>query len=265
MDGYLKIIKSFICRLAMTILAALSLPLWCAASYAADSLHFVTEPFPPFNYDENGVATGPTVKIVREVCTRIKIECTFEILPWRRAIMLAEQGKANGIFAIINTPDRAKIFYFSTPIVETAYSLYAMDASKFAYRTDGDLAGHTIGVYGPSGTSMTLDELVKAAPGAKVVTEIDTFSALRVLSSGGYGDEGLIFSNRDVTDLAIKSFNIKNLRKVADARKILYCIAFSKKSVDAQLFKRFEETLDIIMKDGTVKAILDKSNLKTPG
>jgi len=259
-----SIVKPFICRLAIIILAAISLPLLMTNSYAADSLHFVTEPYPPFNYLENGAPSGPIVKITREVCARMKITCTFELLPWRRAIMLAEQGKANGIFAIINTPDRAKIFYFSTPIVETAYSLYAIDASNFAYHNDSDLAGHTIGVYGPSGASITLDEMVKSAPTAKIAMEIDTFSALRVLSSGGYGDDGLTLANRDVADLAIKSFGIKNLRKVADARKIFYCIAFPKKSMDAQLFKRFEDTLDVLIKDGTVKTILDKSNLKVP-
>lgn len=244
----------------MILLAMSAWPL-----HAAESLHFVAEPFPPFNYIENGEAAGPTVKIVRDVCAHIKIECTFEILPWRRAMLLAEQGKANGIFAIINTPERAKVFYFSEPIVETAYSLYALDSSKFAYHTDSDLAGHTIGVYGPSGTSITLEEMAKSASGAKITMEVDTSTALRVLSSGGYGDEGLILSNRDVTDLAIKAASIKNLRKVADARKIFYCIAFGKKSIDAQLFKRFDDALDKMLKDGTVKAILEKSNLKAPG
>jgi polar amino acid transport system substrate-binding protein len=260
MDGFQKTIKSFVCRLATLLVAIYACPL-----YAAESLHFVAEPFPPFNYLENGEPSGPTVKIVREVCAHIKIECTFEIVPWRRAMLLAEQGKANGIFAIINTPERAKVFYFSEPIVETAYSLYALDTSKFTYHSDADLAGHTIGVYGPSGTSITLTEMVKPAPGAKIAVEVDVFTTLRVLSSGGYGEDGLVLSNRDVTDLAIKNTNIKNLRRVADARKIFYCIAFGKNNIDAQLFKRFDDALDKLLKDGTVKAILEKNNLKAPG
>lgn len=260
MNGLQKCIKPFARRFAMILLAMTSWSL-----YAAESLHFVSEPFPPFNYLENGEPSGPTVKIVREVCARIKVECTFEILPWRRAMLLAEQGKANGIFSIINTPEREKIFYFSEPMVETAYSLYSLDTSKFTYRNDSDLAGHTIGVYGPSGTSITLEEMVKSASNARIAIEVDTTTALRVLSSGGYGDDGLILSNRDVTDLAIKTANIKHLRKVADARKIFYCIAFGKKSIDAQLFKRFDDALDRMLKDGTAKAILEKNNLKAPG
>jgi polar amino acid transport system substrate-binding protein len=257
MEGYRHIKRLLSARLAILLLAALP----CLSS-AAQTLHFVTEPFPPFNYVEDGVVAGPTAKIVRTVCAQIKIECTFEILPWRRAILLTQQGKVDGIFSIVSTPERTRMFYLSTPFVETAYSLYAIDSNKFVYHNEQDLAGHKIGVYGPTGTSTTLEELVKPVHDVKIAMEIDTLNALRVLSSGGYGDDGLVWSNGDVADITIQKSGIRNLRKVSDVKKIQYSIGFSRQSVDPQLFKHFDDSLNGLIKDGTVKAILEKSNLK---
>ena len=228
----------------------------------AQTLYFVTEDLPPFNYQEGGIAAGPMAAIVQSVCGQMKVTCKIDLLPWRRSILLAEQGKADAVFSIRNSPERAKIFYFSTPVVETAYALYARDSSKFVFHDNQDLKGHTIGVYGPSGTSITLDEQLKSVHGTKTVTEIDNISVLRLLSTGGYGDDGLVFINRDVADFMIQKTGIKNLRKVIDVKKMQYCIAFSKTSITERLFRRFDDTLNLQMRDGTVKAILDKYKLK---
>jgi len=233
-----------------------------ASNVGAETLRFVTESFPPFNYQEEGAASGPMVKIVQSVCGQMKVECKIELLPWRRALLSVEQGEADGIFSLLKVPERARIFHFSTPVIETAYAIYAREGSKFVYRNNQDLAGHTIGVYGPSGTSITLDDLLKSVQGVKTVMEIDNISVLRLLSTGGYGGDGLIFANRDVADFLMRRAGIKNLRKVVDARKIQYSIAFSKVSVSQDLFKRFDDTLNAQIKNGTIKVILEKYDLK---
>jgi polar amino acid transport system substrate-binding protein len=228
----------------------------------AQTLHFVTEPFQPFNYDKDGKAAGAMVEVVQSTCVKIGVTCKIEVMPWRRALLLSQEGDADGVFSVLRLPEREEKFHITIPIIESAYVLFALTASNFVYRDPSDLAGHTIGVYGPSGTSITLNALMTGVRNAKVIVETDNTDALRLLSGGGYGENGLVMINRDVANYIEKKTGIENLREVVEIKKIQYCIAFSKKVVNEKMFLRFEDALKAQMKDGTVKTILDKYKLK---
>jgi polar amino acid transport system substrate-binding protein len=231
----------------------------------ATNLYFVTESFAPFTYEEGGKAAGPFVAVIQSVCANIKAECRFEVFPWRRALMLAKNGEADGIFTMLNYPERAQEFNLSVPIAESSYALYALQENKFIYKNEQDLAGHTIGVYGPSGTSITLENMVRKIHGANIVLEIDNARALRLLSAGAYGGDGLAMVNHDVAHFIFQNKNITNLREVANVGKAQYCIGFSKKTENPKYRKQFEQFNDELkaqISSGMVKAILDKYGMK---
>lgn len=244
-------------------LAGCSLAALLMASAGAENLRFVTESFQPFTYEEGGKGAGPIADIVQSVCGRIKAVCTIDVLPWRRALLLAEQGEADGIFTVLKVPEREKKFFLTEPVVETAYALFALDSGTYPYKTAKDLMGRTVGVYGPSGTSITLADMIKDISGVTVVMETDNATALRKLPAGRYGDDGIVMINRDVAYFLMKQAGIKNLRQVAEVKKIQYHIGLSRKKVNEDLVRRFNDGLNALIKEGAVKVILDKYGMKS--
>ena len=90
-------------------IAYFSLILDCFASLPASSqeLKFNTQDFAPFNYEIDGVVSGPAGDIIRRVCAEMKIKCTFDLFPWTCAQAKVRKGQANAMFVISWNEKRA--------------------------------------------------------------------------------------------------------------------------------------------------------------
>ena len=94
---------------------------------------FVTEQFPPYTYAENGRAAGPMVDLLEAVCAELRWRCRVEVLPWRRALAEAQRGEADGIFTVVDTPERRSYFHVSVPVIEARYTLFGRAGDDFHY------------------------------------------------------------------------------------------------------------------------------------
>jgi len=116
----------------------------------ADELRFVTEDFPPFTYASATAtadrAAGPFVEIVEAVCARMEVDCPVQLLPWRRALALAETGEVDGIFTVIRSPERERAFHLTRMLVTSRYGVYARSSSRFVFHRSQDLAGRSVAV-----------------------------------------------------------------------------------------------------------------------
>lgn len=163
-------------------LLVLLLSLQASVSIAAE-LRFVTEDFPPFTYalktpasSNAGVhADGPLVEVVLAVCERLRYRCRIDIHPWRRALDLAERGEADGIFTVVHSPERDAHFHITRMLVTSRYAVFSHD-NEYVFSQPRDLAGRTIGVYGPSGTSFVLSERLQQVPDVDMQMVPDTAS-----------------------------------------------------------------------------------------
>jgi polar amino acid transport system substrate-binding protein len=230
----------------------------------AETLRFVTEPFPPYNYEQEGRAVGPMPEIVRAACVRIAIHCNIEVMPWRRALQMAEQGKADGVFSLVWLPEREARFHLGPPVVELTYSLFAQTASPMRYQRLADLNGYTLAAYGPSGTQRTLEELQAAGGQFDIVQEIDNLTALRKLAAGRYGERSAVLINRDVAYWLIREEHLDNLKVVGDVRRLAYHIGLSRQSVSEATANRFDQALVALGREGQLRAILKKYGLRPP-
>lgn len=120
----------------------------------------------------------------------------------------------------------------------------------------------TIGVYGPSSTSITLNGLVKDASDPKVALEVSNFDALKTLSLGGYGPRAAVFINRDVGLAMSKSMNLTEIGPAGDVKQISYCFGLSKQSPHTQEIAAFNRALRQRMASGEIGQILSKYGLK---
>ena len=88
----------------------------------AETLRFVTKFDPSLNREEQGKAGGSMIDILQAACKALDITCTAR----RRGLLMVEQGRAEGVFALAITPAREAQFYLPEPLVISAYSFYGL-------------------------------------------------------------------------------------------------------------------------------------------
>ena len=247
--------------LSMGISLGLALAsLHAGADTTQPPLKFYAEPFPPFSYEENGKPAGPLVEVVQAVCHSANLPCAIEIIPWRRIMKLADAGMLDGVCMVARIPEREQVFFITDDVALSSFTFFTQQVSQFKYRQPHDLDGSTIGVYGPSGTSATLEELNKDA-GAKVELEVDNVTALRKLAAGRYGVRGAILINRDVARVLITENGIEGVVAAGDAKIISYAIGLSRAAMDVQRAELFNAKLRALKRAGVVRGILQKHGI----
>jgi polar amino acid transport system substrate-binding protein len=252
-------------RLVATLTVFLSIPTPPSTAAAAAVakplvLKFATEPYPPFQFEESGKPAGPLIEVLQAVCAAAGMECTAQIMPLRRTLTAAGSGMLDGITIALRTPEREKSFYVSDDIVRTSLTLFTRAQSGFIYRDTQDLNNMSIGVYGPSGTSISLSELIKGT-NAQMEVELDNVTALRKLAAGRYGARGAVLINRDVALTLMKENKIDDLVAAGDAKTINYAIGLSRGAVSAEQAELFNDKLRMLKRNGTVRKIMQKYGL----
>ncbi len=249
-------------RLQHCVLLALLGMATLPPALAETSMTFVMEPFPPFSHADKGVAGGPFPEVLNAVCASLQIHCKIEVMPWRRGFAMAEMGSADGIFVFVHTPEREKDFFFTDPVIQTGYGLFARKSSKLAFATAKDLAGYTVAVYGPSGTSTAAEELTRNATGMRLEIEVDNQAVMRKLDAGRYAEPAAAFMNRDVGNWLITQQKFTNVKLAGEAKKVDYGIGLSRKRVTPEQAERFNQALRELVKKGVIKSIAEKYGLK---
>ncbi|MBP1852608.1 substrate-binding periplasmic protein [Rhizobium halophytocola] len=97
--------------LAMLVLLAAPL------SHAqAQTVHFTTEDYPPYNFRADGGISGASYDQIIKVMPKIGIDYTIELMPWARAIALAEAEKDTCVFTTAHIPERNDRFKWIEPL-----------------------------------------------------------------------------------------------------------------------------------------------------
>ena len=95
-----------------TILALLA----AAPAAEAQSVKFTTEEYPPYNYREGDGYGGAGYEQVVEMMKRAGIDYTVELMPWARAIALAESEPDHCVFTTAHIPERDSRFKWIEPL-----------------------------------------------------------------------------------------------------------------------------------------------------
>ncbi|MDM4768145.1 transporter substrate-binding domain-containing protein [Pelomonas sp. SE-A7] len=235
-------------------LLALGLPLDSAMAEPARS--FVTEPFPPYTYAERGKAAGPMVAVLQAVCEELRWNCLVEVLPWRRALGLAQAGRVDGIFTVVDTPERRVYFHVSQPVIAARYTLFSRAGDDFRFKDKQGLQGRTLGAYGPSATVLALDELVADVAGVQTVIETDNRTVLRKLAAGRYGPKGLALVNESVALTLMRDEKLDGLQTAGSIKDFDYAFGLSRQRVNEADFKAFNEALAQLCRSGRTAELL---------
>lgn len=224
---------------------------------AADAADLVlnTQDFAPFNYEVNGVVSGPAADIIRRVCADVKINCILRLLPWRRAQQEVEEGKAQGMFVIGWNAARAKWLHFSPPLMNTEYGFFVRDDNPLKFQQNSDVKGYTVGVYGPSNTATSLERIKDEIKDLTIDMTPDDVAAFKKLSLGRVQ---AVFSNQDVGNDLMRKLGIANIRYAGRQQSLKYYIGFSQKATDQQVVEQFNAAFRTLHKKGVIQEILAK-------
>jgi polar amino acid transport system substrate-binding protein len=239
------------CCLALGLGASL---LFAGFANAAE-LKLNTQDFAPFNYEVGGIVSGPAADIIRRVCSEAKIDCSMQLLPWRRAQDEVANGTAHGLFVIGWNEARAKTLFFSPPILNTEYGFFVRDNNPLQYKHSSDVKGYTVGVFGPSNTATALEKIKAEIKDLTIDMTPDDEAAFKKLSLGRVD---AVFSNRDVGYDLTRKLGLKNLRYSGRQQSLKYYIGFSQKFTDKNLVDQFNATFRNLHKRGIIREILSQ-------
>jgi len=76
-------------------------------------VRMVADPYPPYQYEEEGRIRGVDQEIVTEAFRVHGIAVETRLLPWKQCLAWLDSGEVDGVFQILPSPEREKLYLFS--------------------------------------------------------------------------------------------------------------------------------------------------------
>lgn len=168
-------------RSCLALPAVLALPAAVGAAPAERALMGFTENLAPLNYQDGAEVKGFSVELLRKMASAAGLALDLQVLPWQRALQMAEAQPASVLFSLTRTPERESQFQWVGPIAPRRVLVY-----RLAKRTDlslpqlSELRERRIGVVRDSAA----DRLLQAAglrPGVELEHGLDDATNVRKL------------------------------------------------------------------------------------
>ncbi len=201
------------------------------------------------------------VEVMSTACEKLGHNCKFAIVPLARGIRMLEAGTADGVMSLIPNAERAGYANFSPAIAVTNLTYFGLKGKVKKVESLKDLEGWTVGAVRASTSLKIAKENQKQLKTMNIIEESHNKQMILKLQAGRYGQTGAIFGGEAVLEFEARKQQVE-LEAILIDTKQGFTTAFSKKSVDAQTFADFTTTLDAMKKNGEMKLILDKFDLK---
>jgi len=251
--------------ISLFILCILSLSIQCSRN--SDEAYrykfsFITEEFKPLNYVENSSLTGLAPEVLKVVCQRLNIPFEVKVLPWNEGYSLVQQTDNAVLFSTILNSERKDLFKWAGPIATLDWLFYATPQNHINLNAleDAKLAGR-IGVI----ADYSIEQFLVGQGFTNLVYCSDNIDAFDKLLKG---EIDLFPSDRITAEAALNSLN-KTIYAVSEKLTIrtdMVYFAFNKKVPD-DVVADFQQQIDILKEDGTLKGLYRKfmSSSDIPG
>ena len=236
-----------------------------APAAAGEKIRFVTLEFAPFIYGENQKVAGPGRDIIEAVCAEAKLECSYDIYPWRRAQELMKSGDADAMMVIGRNPKREEWIRFSPPHFRTEYGLFVKAENELKFSDVSQLEGLRIGVFAPSNTATQLtgirDQMVaQDLKPIEIDERPDDASGFRKLAAGRLE---AVYSNRDRGQQILEAEGlVEQVRYAGGHQAIFYYAGFARSYPDQELLDRFDDAWRALFRRGEAQKIIRSYGLE---
>ncbi len=114
-----------------------------------DRVLFMSEEYPPFNFEQDGRPQGLSIELLAEVF-RItgsgRSVDEVQILPWARSYRAVQEQADTCLFVMTRTREREALFKWAGPVAPTRIVLLAKKGAGVIVRSPHDLRKYRIGV-----------------------------------------------------------------------------------------------------------------------
>lgn len=239
-------------------LAFLSAP--CAAEESP--LRLATLEYPPYITQVDGHAQGLVVDVVNAAFARIGRPIQIEFFPVARGQFRLLNGQADAFFSIKKTPERERTMLFTQKALMTQdYVFFVRKDSprRFTGRLDS-LAGASIGVVSATSYGSRFDAAVQAG----------TFKRLEPVTSHETNFRKLLAGRIDavICSRLVGLYYLDLLNGLGEVdiegpivETTFSYLVFTKQKDFSALARQFDQTLDAMEHDGTVKRLIDAYTL----
>ncbi len=116
-----------------------------ASAANAQTLKLVTEDYPPYGYREAGIYKGASVEQVELMMKGAGLEYSIEMMPWARALALAETDDLTCVFTTVHNAERDRRFKWVEPLLVDRTVLIRKTGSGVNPATLAEAAGFVVG------------------------------------------------------------------------------------------------------------------------
>jgi len=113
----------------------------------AETVHFTTEEYPPFNYRDGKTPVGAITDQVRKVMADIGVDYTITSMPWARAYGQALSDPMTCAFATAHNEERDQLFQWVQPLLIDRSILIKHSGSKVTATTIGEARKYVVGTW----------------------------------------------------------------------------------------------------------------------
>lgn len=209
----------------------------------------ITENLPPLNYLDDSGAQGFSVELLRLMAAQAGVRLALQVLPWQRAMQVAEAQPDSILFSLTRTPEREAQYQWVGPIAQRRILIY-----RLASRTDLTMAQFSeigtarIGVVRDSAADRQL-QAVGLRPGVQLEQGLDDATNVRKLLAGRMEYVALLdwAAAWNLRLLQLPYGTLTAVMEQDSARSYYYGLRLD---TDPALVKRLQQALDVIRRDG---------------
>ena len=234
----------------MKSLIASILALLATAAFA-DPLKLVTEDYPPYSYRDGAVLKGSSIDQVDLLMKDAGLDHTVEIMPWARALALAEKQPDHCVFTTTHNAERDPTFKWVEPLLAGRTLLIRKSGAPTNPQTLEEARQFLVGA---TRDDFTVD-ILKAKEFKRVDLATDFNLTLKKLLLGRVdlmpiAEDYYVKLRRDGT----------KIEKVLVLSEQIYSVACNRAVPDEQIAK-MQKSLDKLIADGTQAALFRKYGL----
>jgi polar amino acid transport system substrate-binding protein len=214
-------------------------------AFSAKNLIYITEQFPPYNFQEGGKLQGISVDLLSKMWEKMDVNLNMSViklLPWTEGYQWTLDEKNTVLFSTARLPQREQLFKWAGPIGPIRNVLLAKKDKNLNITSAEDLKKYKIGAIDEdSAVQMLLDKGMKKDD---LVLEITSKAIIDMLQNGSidawaYGDTAGIW-------LIQKSgLNASDFKVAYELGRIDYYYAFNKDTPDS-IVQSFQQALNYI-------------------
>ncbi|QZA77121.1 transporter substrate-binding domain-containing protein [Deefgea tanakiae] len=237
----------------------LSLTLFSSLLKAAEPIRLVTGNYPPYEYEEAGEIKGLVVDVLKEAFARSNQSVEFKVVPWARALWMAQHGEADAVFATIKTPERKQVLNFSNEsLIPLSSAFFVKKGSPIQYNGDlNTLAEQNIGLLRQGSHGIAFDTAVQNGTLKYPDFTTDTLTNIKKLVAGRID---MMAGDR------IGTLHLLQQNKLLDQVNVLApeintsasYLAFSKSKDHTATRDAIDKAIRSMKKDGSYQRIVDK-------